>query len=94
MHQELDPGLGFSLEYECSVTQSPKGYYFYVKGGTVGQFCEPSRAEPRCKVESGDPRVMSKGTIPMFPSVSLFLVSRFDSFLSLDCLTVICLKRT
>ena len=32
----LDPGVGFSLEYECSVTQSPPGRYFYVKGGTVG----------------------------------------------------------
>ena len=36
----LDPGVGFSLEYECSVTQSPPGDYFYIKGGTVGQFCE------------------------------------------------------
>ena len=41
------PGVGFSLEYEWSVTQSPPWDYFDVKGVTVGQFREPSRAEAK-----------------------------------------------
>ena len=36
MDPGLDPGVGFRLECECSVDQSPPGDYFYVKGGTVG----------------------------------------------------------
>ena len=43
----LDPGVGFSLEYECSVTQSPPGRYFYFKGETVGRFFEPSQAKAK-----------------------------------------------
>ena len=31
LHPGMDPGVGSSLEYECSVTQFMPGDYFYVK---------------------------------------------------------------
>ena len=55
---------------------------------------EPSQTEPRQKGNSRDPGVPPKGVIPSSPSLPIFLVSQFDSLLSLDGLTVVRLKGT
>ena len=49
----LDPGLGVSLEYECSVTQSPPGDYLSVKcwDGALILRVEPIRGK-RTKLET------------------------------------------
>ena len=73
------------MQVQC--TQSPQGDYFYVKGGTVGRFREPSQAKPRRKVESGDPGVAPRrySRDSVFPSI---FGPRSDSLPSLDDLTV------
>ena len=50
MNTGMDLEVGYSLEYEYSVTQLPPGDYSMLSGGTVGQCCEPSRV--RTKVET------------------------------------------
>ena len=53
------------------------------------------QAEPRRKIESGHSGVAPKGVIPVSPPFfPVFLVSRFDSLLSLDGPTVVHLKAT
>ena len=53
-----------------------------------------SRAEPSRKVEIGHYGVAPKCIIPVSPFPPVFLVSPFDSLLSLDGLTIVCLKGT
>ena len=44
MNPGLEPEVGYSLDYEYSVAQSPQGGYFYVKWWDDGPI---SRADPR-----------------------------------------------
>ena len=51
-----------------------------------------SRAKLRRKNESGNPGLVPKGTILVFPSFPVFFGPRFDSLLGLDVLTVFYLE--
>ena len=65
LHPGLGPGVGSSLEYECSVTQSPPVDYCYVKwcdGGPISR-AEPIQGE-RPKVETLEWRL--KAPLPCF----------------------------
>ena len=73
--------MGFRLEYECSVTQSPPEDYFYVKSWDGGPI---SRAEPRRKDESGNPQVAPNGAIPVCLYFPVFFVPRLDFLLGFD----------
>ena len=67
----LDPGVGFSLEYECSVTQSPPGGYSYDKwwGDAPILRAKPSRGG-RLKVETLEGRI--KALFPCFRLSRIF----------------------
>ena len=64
--------MGFSLDYDCCMTQLPPGEFFYDKGGTVGRFCETVLA--KAKYESGNSGVVHKGSIFLFLSFPVFFL--------------------
>ena len=59
-----------------------------LSGGTVGQFREPIRSEPRRKDEIGNTRVVPKGSTTVFPSFPVFFVPQIEPLLVFDGLTV------
>ena len=57
-----------------------------LSGGTVGRFCEQSRAEAKGK--NGNTRVAPKGATPVFPAFPVFLVPQLDPLPVFDSLTI------
>ena len=87
LYPGLDPGVGFSLECECNVPNRSQGIISMLRVGRWDDFA--SRAEPRWKVQRGDPGVAPRrySRVSVFPSI---FGPRFDSLPSLDGLTVFC----
>ena len=85
LHPGLDPGVGSSLEYKYSVTQSPPGDYFYVKWWDGGPIL---RANLRQRDKSRNSRVTSKDATPVFPDFPVFWGPRLSPLLGFVGLTV------
>ena len=77
--------MGYSLEYEYSVSQLPPGDYRYVKWWDGGPIL---RARPRQKDESENTRVAYISAKPIFPSFLIFVVPQLTPLLGFYGLTV------